>query len=144
MNKYEKDISAVDSNSKSNDSDGIIETSTKTECKKNIARVGPIRRSTDSNKLFKEPANIFVKREQDDNILQKSVKRSIESYVKCNASEIKAVDDLELNKTTLSNNRQSTTRECDKSYKLKPAANPTLIREVLLNIIVNLHIIYIT
>ncbi|GFT76819.1 hypothetical protein NPIL_271611, partial [Nephila pilipes] len=96
MNECKKDNSVVDSIGITNDSDRIIETPTKNECKKNIALLGPIRRSTDSDKLFKEPKNIFVKREQNDNILQKSVKRSIESYVKCNASEIKAVDDLEL------------------------------------------------
>ncbi|GFU17771.1 hypothetical protein NPIL_209951, partial [Nephila pilipes] len=53
MNEYKKDILVVDSISKSNDSDRIIEQPTKNECKKNIAVVGPIRRSTDSNKLFK-------------------------------------------------------------------------------------------
>ncbi|GFU13425.1 hypothetical protein NPIL_668341, partial [Nephila pilipes] len=45
MNKYNKDISVVDSISKLNDSDRIIETPTKNECKKNIALVDPIRRS---------------------------------------------------------------------------------------------------
>ncbi|GFT34024.1 hypothetical protein NPIL_556901 [Nephila pilipes] len=85
-NKCKKDVAIVDSIRKSNDTNRIIETATKNEFKKNITLVGPIRSSTDSNKLFKEPTNIFVKREQDDNILQKSVKRSIESYVKCNAS----------------------------------------------------------
>ncbi|GFU41312.1 hypothetical protein NPIL_571451, partial [Nephila pilipes] len=65
MNEYKKDISVVDSN----DSDRIIETPTKKECKENFVLVHSIRRSSDSNKLFKEPTNIFVKREQDDNIL---------------------------------------------------------------------------
>ncbi|GFU34791.1 hypothetical protein NPIL_219771 [Nephila pilipes] len=37
MNEYKKDISTVDSISITNDSDRIIETSTKNECKKNIA-----------------------------------------------------------------------------------------------------------
>ncbi|GFS35101.1 hypothetical protein NPIL_321751, partial [Nephila pilipes] len=119
MNEYKKDISIVDSISITNDSDRIIETPTKNESKKNIALAGPSSSSTDSNKLVEEPTNIFVRREQDDNILQKSVKRSIESYVKRNASEIKVVDDLELNKTTPSTNRQSTERECDKPYKCK-------------------------
>ncbi|GFT40587.1 hypothetical protein NPIL_541951, partial [Nephila pilipes] len=115
MNEHKKDISVVDSN----DSDRIIETPTKKEYKKNIALVDSIRRSTDSNKLIEEPKNIFVRREQNDNILQKSVKHSIESYVKCNASAITAIDDLELNKSIPSTNRQSTTRECDKPYKCK-------------------------
>ncbi|GFT78978.1 hypothetical protein NPIL_598961 [Nephila pilipes] len=46
MNEYKKDISVVDSN----DSDRIIETPTKKECKENFALVDSIRRSTDSNK----------------------------------------------------------------------------------------------
>ncbi|GFU37691.1 hypothetical protein NPIL_296741 [Nephila pilipes] len=74
MNEYKKDILVVDSN----DSDRIIETHTKKECKENIALVDSIRRSTDSNKLFKQPTIIFLIRELDDNILQKNVKSSIE------------------------------------------------------------------
>ncbi|GFU14689.1 hypothetical protein NPIL_408431 [Nephila pilipes] len=52
MNEYKKDISVVDSISKSNDSDRIIETPTKNESKKNIALPGPSSSSTDSNKLI--------------------------------------------------------------------------------------------
>ncbi|GFT12105.1 hypothetical protein NPIL_310951 [Nephila pilipes] len=89
MNEYKKDISVVDSISIKNDSNRIIETPTKNECKKNIAYAVPSRSSTNSNKLFKEPTNIFVRREQDGKISRKSEKRSIESYVKRNASEIK-------------------------------------------------------
>ncbi|GFU22276.1 hypothetical protein NPIL_394591 [Nephila pilipes] len=55
MNEYKKDISVVDSN----DSDRIIETPTKKECKKNIALVDSIRRSTDSDKLIEDPTNIL-------------------------------------------------------------------------------------
>ncbi|GFS40120.1 hypothetical protein NPIL_30441 [Nephila pilipes] len=54
MNESKKDISFVDSISIRNEPGRIIETPTKNECKKNIALLGPIRRSTDSNKLFKE------------------------------------------------------------------------------------------
>ncbi|GFT09778.1 hypothetical protein NPIL_660651 [Nephila pilipes] len=92
----------------------------KNECQNEVTVVNSVRRSTESNRLLEEPAINILNREMDDNLLQESIKSSLESNVKSISKRIKSVDHLEHNETTSTTNKQSSTRTYDIIWRTSP------------------------